>query len=720
MEKVLEVKRLKISFRTNNGTVKAVRDISFDVERGKTVAIVGESGSGKSVTSKAIMGILAGNSIIDGGEILYDGRDLLKVSEEEMCKIRGDKIAMIFQDPLSSLNPIVKIGKQITEAMLLKNKASRKTSRKEFNSTLALLRDNMNEATDHQRSAEIAQMIKTFDKFCIEANRMEHAYTQQSAHADALLVEIEDFLFLAGKQQELKVKRALSDFAKGIKNIREPFYTANFRDELNGLQSELSQAAATANVKESYLSESTLKMVEKLKDLLLRMKNQTAPNFFRIGYYKIQNPTVDLFSMSYEKLNETALNYLNEHFMNEFIEIEIKGIRNSYELALQKKKDLLQRLAEAKQFYLGEFTKKEANSYAKNLSGEVNASIDRLETIKDNVAYTFATSLSSAINTYFSAVVRNPKEEKRFAKQTAKREAKLARGKKIDWQVEPKQVFDLDELKEDIVSVISRLEEHYTAYIRNEGQVNFRDRAVGVIDYLKDKASAVVHRLTKSMAKQKAIKLMEEVGISDPKRRFYQYPFEFSGGMRQRIVIAIALAANPDILICDEPTTALDVTIQAQILELINDLKRSRNLSVIFITHDLGVVANMADNIAVMYAGKIVEYGTAEDIFYDPKHPYTWALLSSMPDLDTKEKLDAIPGTPPNMIYPPVGDAFAPRNKYAMQIDFEQQPPMVECSPTHKAATWLLHPDAPQVEMPKIITDRIERMKKKNGGRPNE
>jgi oligopeptide/dipeptide ABC transporter ATP-binding protein len=190
--------------------------------------------------------------------------------------------------------------------------------------------------------------------------------------------------------------------------------------------------------------------------------------------------------------------------------------------------------------------------------------------------------------------------------------------------------------------------------------------------------------------------------------------------MRQRIVIAIALAANPDILICDEPTTALDVTIQAQILELINKLKKERNLSVIFITHDLGVVANMADRIAVMYAGKIVERGTAEDVFYDPRHPYTWALLSSMPDLDTNEKLDAIPGTPPNMIYPPKGDAFAARNKYALKIDFEEQPPEFKISDSHAASTWLLHPDAPKVDIPKIITDRIERMEKSAGGEDNE
>ena len=239
---------------------------------------------------------------------------------------------------------------------------------------------------------------------------------------------------------------------------------------------------------------------------------------------------------------------------------------------------------------------------------------------------------------------------------------------------------------------------------------------VAIIDYLKEQASTFVYKVTPKIAKAKALKLMEEVGIPEARIRFNQYPFEFSGGMRQRIVIAIALAANPDILICDEPTTALDVTIQAQILELINKLKEERHLSIIFITHDLGVVANMADRIAVMYAGKIIETGTADDVFYDPRHPYTWALLSSMPDLDTNEKLDAIPGTPPNMIYPPKGDAFAERNKYAMQIDFEQQPPMFKISDTHYAATWLLHPDAPKVEIPAVITNRIARMKEKFGG----
>ena len=719
MDKILEVKRLKISFRTNNGTVKAVRDISFDLERGKTLAIVGESGSGKSVTSKAVMGILAGNSIIDGGEILYDGRDLLKVTEEEMCTIRGDKIAMIFQDPLSSLNPIVKIGKQITEAMLLKNKTNRRTSRKQFNNLLKLMQRNMDEATEHKSTAQIARLCKTFDTFCIKANRLENSYNQSEAHAEELMEQVEDFLFKAEKQQELNTKAQMKDFLNSLKYIKDPFLVAKFGDRIEAVRSELSTARSIVSMHDTAVPEQAMAVLTDLKTLLSEMISQERPNFFRIGYYSFCNPSEDLATGNYTELNEMALRYLDENFMDEFLKLLEKGIRNSFDNALEKKRALLPALAEAKTYYSGDFTKSEALKYAKNLTKQITESIDLLETKKDNMAYTFGTAITSAINTYFAGAAKNPKEEKRFARENAKREKKIAAGKKIDWRVEPQQIFDLDELKADIVSIITRMEKHYEEYIEQAKQLDFHARCIELIDFLKEKASAVVYRLTKIMAKQKAIRLMDEVGISDPRARYYQYPFEFSGGMRQRIVIAIALAANPDILICDEPTTALDVTIQAQILELINNLKRERNLSVIFITHDLGVVANMADDIAVMYAGKIVEYGTAEDIFYDPRHPYTWALLSSMPDLDTKERLEAIPGTPPNMIYPPEGDAFAARNKYAMQIDFEQQPPMFGISDTHAAATWLLHPDAPKVDIPKNITDRIERMKKKHGGEQN-
>ena len=538
MDKVLEVKHLKVSFRTSGGILKAVRDISFGLERGKTLAVVGESGSGKSVTSKAILGILAGNAIVEGGEILYDGRDLLRIGEEELCRIRGDRISMIFQDPLSSLNPIVKIGKQITEAMLLKNKANRKAAGREFHAMLALLRKNV--------------------------------------------------------------------ISAGGKVV---------------------------------------------------------------------------------KVSERTIGSLDGAGMLEFLEMAETGLRYSFQDALEKKKALVNELRETREYFKnGEYDRKSALGKCRKIAKKAEDSIDRLEIGKDSIVYTFPTKLIWAARKYF-------REE----------------------QKKTKNVYDFDDAGKEIVKLFDGMIARCESDIANAEQADFSARAAALTEYLKEKADQAMHTITPKTAKEKAIKLMEEAGIPEPRLRYEQYPFEFSGGMRQRIVIAIALAADPDILICDEPTTALDVTIQAQILELINRLKEERKLSVIFITHDLGVVANMADEIAVMYAGKIVEYGTADDIFYDPRHPYTWALLSSMPDLETTEKLDAIPGSPPNMVCPPKGDAFADRNKYAMRIDFEMQPPQFAVSDTHWAAAWLLHPDAPKVEVPKIITDRIERMRNAGG-----
>ena len=221
------------------------------------------------------------------------------------------------------------------------------------------------------------------------------------------------------------------------------------------------------------------------------------------------------------------------------------------------------------------------------------------------------------------------------------------------------------------------------------------------------------YKTPKKEAYKKAVELLELVGITNAEKRMKNYPHQLSGGMRQRVVIAIALACNPDLLICDEPTTALDVTIQAKILELIKDIQKKLNISVIYITHDLGVVAKVADYVAVMYAGKIVEKGKVDEIFYDPRHPYTWGLLSAMPDIDTNDdKLYTIPGTPPNLLNKVKGDAFAPRNIYALNIDNRLEPPMFKITDTHYAATWLLHEKAPKIEMPKELRNRIDRMLK--------
>ncbi|MCF0229263.1 MAG: ABC transporter ATP-binding protein [Parasporobacterium sp.] len=219
--------------------------------------------------------------------------------------------------------------------------------------------------------------------------------------------------------------------------------------------------------------------------------------------------------------------------------------------------------------------------------------------------------------------------------------------------------------------------------------------------------------LNRQQAAERAVQLLGEVGITDPAKRMKQYPHQLSGGMRQRIVIAIAISCNPDLLICDEPTTALDVTIQAKILELIKKLQEDHGISVIYITHDLGVVAKVADYVNVMYAGKIVEVGNIEEIFYEPKHPYTWGLLSAMPDLETDDsRLYTIPGSPPNLLHAVTGDAFAPRNQFALKVDSLAEPPMFKVSETHYAATWLLDPRAPEVKMPEELQKRIARMLK--------
>lgn len=492
-ERILEVNNLTISFKTPGGLVRAVRDVSFKLDKGETLAIVGESGSGKSVTNRAIMGILAGNGIIDEGEILYENHDLTKLSEQNYHKIRGSKIGMIYQDPLSSLNPIMRIGKQITEAML------------------------------------------------VNGNRIKSRYL------DLFNKEYYDYLNLKNR---IKLSK---------KDLRNKIYELGTDDDLT---------------KE-----------EKKKEIARLKKEHT-----------------------------------------------------------KLKADLKEKLPDLKKKYL----EKKAEAKVQIKEEIANVKVERAETLKK-------------LNDELKEANANLKGVSRESDQ--------------------------------FVSIKNEIKELRTKIRDNSEQFDRR------------------FKVTKKEAYEKAISIMNEVGIPQPELRFKQYPFQFSGGMRQRIVIAIALTANPELLICDEPTTALDVTIQEQILNLIKDIKKEHDISVIFITHDLGVVANVADRVAVMYAGKIVEYGTLNEIFYEPKHPYTWALLSSVPDLDTTGKLSSIPGTPPDMLYPPKGDAFAERNQFALKIDFEEQPPYFKITDTHYAATWLLHPKAPKIKMPQIIQDRIDRYK---------
>ena len=707
----LEVKHLTISFRTTNGAVRAVRDISFDLQEGETLAIAGESGSGKSVTTRAVMGILAGNAMVDGGEIIYDGKDLLKIPEEEFHNLRGHKLAMVFQDPLSALNPVMRIGKQLTEAMLLNNKERRRDGRVSFNRTLKTLEDKMTAAGGIDN---VQGKVKEFDDFVKIAVKEEFAYKEATeAVVEAMdgADEVESALL---KRYDKDVKDACGRIVHALKRVYNPY---TFREDSGEIQTFITRFQ---NYKEKYEYRDQKDMeclLAEFRETMNGVLNAEMPNFFCIGYSMKHGKTFDPSRESVHEINATARKNLDEGFMLSFLKDVEKGLACSEKQSLEGKKKAVEALKAALSVFRTEtLNRSRCIEALKTSAAAVEASIDPLQLDKDSQAYVYRSGIEALLDRYFRGFRQNPREKARFAKDTEKFEKEKDKGK-VPPSVIPMNLIDVDAARESIVRQVEFLKTHFEEQIAAGPQDGYSARAVEMIDYLKARAEDYAFELSKGMARHRAIELMKEVGIPEPHKRFRQYPFEFSGGMRQRIVIAIALSANPDILICDEPTTALDVTIQAQILELINRLKKERRLSVIFITHDLGVVANMADKIAIMYAGKIVEYGTADDVFYDPRHPYTWALLSSMPDLETKEKLEAIPGTPPDMILPPKGDAFAARNKYAMQIDFEEQPPAFRVSDTHWAATWLMHPDAPEVAPPAIVTERIQRMQKQQKDR---
>ena len=621
-EKVLSVKNLKISFKSDSGMVHAVRGVSFDLFKGETLCIVGESGSGKSVTNKAVMGILANNAIIEDGQILYEGEDLVRVSEAEFHRIRGHKIGMIFQDPLSSLNPIMKVGKQITEATLINKNILKRTYNNYFINELVQKRN-----AKANKTYEIDSYTNTLSNI----KNLKKKLVNTKLDQEEVKKEVEEFLVSEKRLIETSLEKYVKDKARSKEKL-EALNNDNTYQKSVILEKKISQLDAKI-----VLAQNTL------NSLNLTDQKSSLDVFEKYFLEKKKSSKLNYFSLI--KHYNKALNESKKDAKNK-IKIYKKEVDSKHSSSLKVLKEELER------------KESELNSYLETVNEEVKKNYEVM-TKKPN---------------FF---------EKFFSKSPQSTEINISKITVQEDKIASTGDFKLDNMMKEVEDVKNKIFEENRDYISKT-------------------------KITKAEAKRQALQVMKEVGIPLPEKRFKQYPFEFSGGMRQRIVIAIALTANPDILICDEPTTALDVTIQAQILELINKLKRERHLSCIFITHDLGVVANMADRVAVMYAGKIVEYGTAKEVFFDPRHPYTWALLSSIPDIDSKEKLEAIPGTPPDMRFPPKGDAFALRSRYAMPLDFKYEPPFFKISETHYAATWLLYPGAEKVEMPKIVKARIE------------
>jgi len=696
----LEVRNAKISFWTNNGYVRAVRDVSFNLEEGKTLAIVGESGSGKSVTARAILGILAGNATVEDGEIYYDGKDLLQIPEEVFHRIRGNNIAMIFQDPLSSLNPIVRVGKQLTEAMLANNIAQRKQSKKNYKEFAKTITENMILAGED--AATVKEKVKAFTNYIAEGCRMEREYNIAHDTVETTISYIDGAKIQVIDRPAGEVSQEMKRIVQYSKRCGNMFLIPQDNPAFVSVVEKLSAVAVA--YKKSELSDSdkaeATAALDALKANLQKGLERHKPDFVALGYYSRKEGKQALEGKDIKQLNDMSRKLFREEFLNEFSQMLCKAVEYSNKKACNNKQTAIAKIDEALNILSGEFDINTVSNTCNKLKPVVRDAIDKLNLYKSGFSYTFASSIDNAILIY--------KMSKKAEQLTGKQKNKMIKKFKLPTSI------TIERLEDKIRDILRKLKTSFEVQLKKAAELDAKAASENILEFMTSEASKMNYRMRYSLARTRSIDLMAEVGIAQARQRFMQYPFQFSGGMRQRVVIAIALASNPDILICDEPTTALDVTIQAQILELINSLKRERNLSIIFITHDLGVVANMADEIAVMYAGKIVEYGSADEVFYEPAHPYTWALLSSMPDLDTKEKLESIPGVPPNMIFPPQGDAFAQRNKYAMEIDFEEEPPMFEITPTHKAATWLLHPDAPKdIQPPLVVTERIRRMKEK-------
>ena len=420
MEKKLEVKNLQISFRTQGGNVKAVRDISFDLYKGETLAIVGESGSGKSVTSKAVIGILAGNSIVEGGEILYDGQDLLKISEDDFHKIRGDKIAMIFQDPMSSLNPIMRVGKQLTEAMILKSKASQRNAKDDFNSKLELLNKNIDavNAVDNQVQQGLNKaQCELFDEFCISSSSLENVYNEAHSQAIAAQVDTENVLFLLSKNQKVDLAKQLRLIKKQLLAAVHP-YVAN-EQEVNELVAEL-DTYLDSNIK--YIVKSKLNMTKsvghdannsseaaeklnaivsllnRVKTLLATAVERQKPNFFTLGYYMMKNPEANVSNMNIEELDKLTRKFLDDDFMLAFIELGKIGIQHSHEVTTNNKLKAINALNDAILYFEKDgITKEGSKNYYLMATQAVKQSINHLSVKKNSIEHSFISALNSML-----------------------------------------------------------------------------------------------------------------------------------------------------------------------------------------------------------------------------------------------------------------------------------------------------------------------------------
>ena len=668
---LLSLKDVEVKFNVRGRILTAIRRVSLDIYENESLAIVGESGSGKSVLTKTFAGMLETNGFISNGTIILADDEL---SETDVRLTPGNlRDLKSFEDMLNK-NSVLERGAAEFNAMEAKKRdihAAQSLSQDEdadFNARIKVLKDNAVDKTNYlqtldsrnrEDALEMDKIKKEIAKLNAEREAVENEMKALIAKRKAAYSS--DSARAARDQEELKKLAALRD-----EKIAKPDNPSN--------PLGLSDAVIERNrliAKELLLSTERYPLKDKLK---FRRKLDKA--------FKIAMSTGEDLSdpETLNKIFDVATFRVEYRGIYEITEAELTAVDEKAKLAL--KADAALSKAEAR------LSKPESK---KSPSG--------LEAARAEV------------------------EKAKAACDRAKAEAERAREEIGKRSVDPNAPVGSDKIRFlRGYAIIDCAKVKYTNdWQRIRGRriaTVFQDPMTSlnpVITIGKQIQSVILkhQQCSREEAKRRTIDIMAKVGIPNPEKRFDDYPFEYSGGMRQRIAIAIALSCQPKILICDEPTTALDVTIQAQIIRLIKDLQKELGYTTVYITHDLGVVANVAERVAVLYAGQIVELGTVEEVFYDPRHPYTWALLSSLPQLCEKgSDLFSIAGTPPSLYNKIKGDAFAPRNQYAMAIDLKEEPPMFKITDTHYAKTWLLDPRAPKVDTPHNIQNLHEKMLK--------
>ena len=699
---LLKVKHVDVKFNVRGRTLTAIRDANLEIFDRETLAIVGESGSGKSVLTKTFAGMLDPNGIISHGNVyFYD--DEISYTEVKL-NFRNNFYRNLLLKSLrkytyesygcEQYQRMVDIDKEIEAKQKLSPHKE-----KEFEEKIKEINDDINDAINekftyrHVNSVEgkekykaasekLKQLKKDFKQTKADYKRAQKEAKHEFAHSSGLKQKYKE------EYKELEAKRS-EVIAEAMKNPLDELQEKNALEIANEIILSVGRYPFYLFYKYVFKLMKAFRVAYSLnKDMSTEKQRRRVfePIVFRVEYReeiikeyrKTKNiidknlaPQIVKDKLDDEVLeNETLIEQardLHPHLHKHLIRSLTKTAKkNGYENEEQKINDIADLiLIEAGQHdsvIIANITGLRLLKWAKRYynSHKENASSDYLKSKPKTtlVGYAFIDC----------------------AKVRYLKDWEYIRGRRIA-TVFQDPMTSLDPIIPIGKQIMMVIQKH--------------------------------QKCSSFEAKRRALAMMEKVGIPDPKKRFDDYPFQYSGGMRQRIVIAIALSCQPKILICDEPTTALDVTIQAQIIRLIKKLSKDLGFTTVYITHDLGVVANVADRVAVLYAGQIVELGTVEDIFYDPYHPYTWALLSSMPQLGQKgEELFSIPGTPPSLYSKIVGDAFAPRSEYALAIDYVKEPPMFEINEHHFAKTWLLDPRAPKISRPEKIQNLHEKMVK--------